>query len=151
MNTLSYKTRSINKSNANKKWFLIDAKDQILGRLSSKVAKIIRGKHKPNFTPHADCGDYVVIINAEHIRLTGNKMQTKEYMRYTGYPSGQRIRSIEYQLENHPTRLIESAVKGMLPKNKLGRKIYKNMYVFAGDIHNKEAQKPELFNLNEFN
>ena len=151
MNTLSYKTQSANKASVNKKWILIDAKDEILGRLSSKVAKIIRGKHKPNFTPHADCGDYVVIINAEKIRLTGNKMQTKEYMRYTGYPGGQRIRSIQDQLAKHPTRIIESAVRGMLPKNKLGRKLFKNMYVFAGESHNKEAQKPELLNINEFN
>ena len=150
MNTLSYKTKSANKANANKKWILIDAKDQILGRLSSKVAKIIRGKHKTNFTPHSDCGDYVVIINAEKIRLTGNKMQSKEYMRYTGYPSGQRIRSIGDQLDKRPGFIIENAVKGMLPKNKLGRKLFKNMYVFAGDSHNKEAQKPELLNLNEF-
>ena len=116
MDTLSYKTISANKTTANKKWVLVDADGQTLGRLASKVAKLLRGKYKPDFTPHVDCGDNVIVINAEKINLTGNKWEDKTYLRHTGYPGGQRTTGVKQLLEKHPERIIEKAVKGMLPK-----------------------------------
>lgn len=148
MNTLSYKTISANKATANKKWFLVDAEGETLGRLASKVAKVLRGKYKTNFTPHDDCGDNVVIINAEKVVLSGNKLTDKKYIRHTGYPGGQRVQTAEELLNKKPTALVEKAVKGMLPKNKLGRAIFKNLFVYAGTEHNQEAQKPEKLDLN---
>ncbi len=150
MNTLSYKTVSGNKETANKKWLVVDAEGQTVGRLASKVAKIIRGKHKTNYTPHADCGDNVIVINAEKIAFSGTKLMDKEYVRYTGYPGGQRITTAQQMLSKHPERLIEKAVKGMLPKNKLGRKLYTNLKVYVGAEHNQQAQQPEIFNLDTF-
>ena len=150
VNTLSYKTISANDKTVNKEWVLVDAEGQTLGRLASKVAKMIRGKHKPNYTPHVDCGDNVVVINADKIVLTGNKWQDKVYVRHTGYPGGRREITAENLMQKHPIRLVENAVKGMLPKNKLGRKIYKNLYVYAGAEHQQEAQKPKKIDLNEF-
>ena len=150
MDTLSYKTRSATKETADKQWFIVDADGQTVGRLASKVAKIIRGKHKVNFTPHADCGDNVIVINAEKIAFSGMKLQDKEYVRYTGYPGGQRFTSAESLLKNHPERLIEKAVKGMLPKNRLGRALFRNLKVVVGAEHNHEAQKPTSFDLNTF-
>lgn len=150
MNTLSYKTVSANKATANKKWLVVDAEGQTVGRLASKVAKIIRGKHKTNFTPHADCGDNVIVINAEKVSFSGTKLVNKEYVRYTGYPGGQRITSAQDMLKKHPERLIEKAVKGMLPKNKLGRQLYTNLKVYTGTEHKHEAQQPEVFNLDTF-
>ena len=150
MDTLSYKTVSGNKETANKKWVVVDAEGQTVGRLASKVAKIIRGKHKTNFTPHADCGDNVIVINAEKVSFSGTKLVDKEYVRYTGYPGGQRFTSAQDMLRKHPERLIEKAVKGMLPKNKLGRKLYTNLKVYVGPEHNQVAQKPEAFNLDTF-
>ncbi len=150
VNTLSYKTISANDKTVNKEWVLVDAEGQTLGRLASKVAKMIRGKHKPNFTPHVDCGDNVVVINAEKIVLSGNKWQDKVYVRHTGYPGGRREITAEEMLVKHPIRLVEHAVRGMLPKNKLGDKIYKNLYVYAGAAHQQEAQKPKKIDLNEF-
>lgn len=150
MNTLSYKTVSANKATANKKWLVVDAEGQTVGRLASKVAKIIRGKHKTNFTPHADCGDNVIVINAEKVSFSGTKLVDKEYVRYTGYPGGQRITSAQDMLKKHPERLIEKAVKGMLPKNKLGRQLYTNLKVYTGTEHKHEAQQPEVFNLDTF-
>lgn len=147
MDTLSYRTVSGNKETANKKWLLVDADGETLGRLASKVAFLIRGKHKPNFTPHADCGDNVVVINAEKVVLSGQKMDTKQYIRHTGYPGGQRILTARQIMEKHPERLIEKAVKGMLPKNKLGSALYTNLKVYVGPDHNQEAQKPESINL----
>lgn len=147
MDTLSYKTVSANNATANKKWFVVDAEGQTLGRLASKVAKVIRGKHKPNFTPHVDCGDNVIVINAEKIAFSGTKLIDKEYVSYTGYPGGQRFTSAEEILKKHPERLIEKAIKGMLPKNKLGRKLYTNLKVYKGSEHKQEAQKPEVLNL----
>ena len=147
MDTLSYKTVSANKETADKKWLIVDAEGQNLGRLASKVAYMIRGKHKPNFTPHADCGDNVIVINAEKIELSGNKLEVKEYIRHTGYPGGQRILTAKEIQAKYPERIIEKAVKGMLPKNKLGNALYKNLRVFAGTEHNLEAQKPEVVNL----
>ena len=149
MDTLSYKTISANSETVNKEWLLVDAEGEVLGRLASKVAKLIRGKHKVNFTPHVDCGDNVIVINAEKVSLTGNKWEAKEYIRHTGYPGGQRKTTAAEMLEKHPERLVEKAVKGMLPKNKLGSKLYKNLYVYVGNEHQQEAQKPTKINLKE--
>ncbi|MDG2370672.1 MAG: 50S ribosomal protein L13 [Flavobacteriales bacterium] len=149
MDTLSYKTISANKETVNKDWLLVDAEGETLGRLASKVAKLIRGKHKVNFTPHVDCGDNVVVINAEKITLSGNKWEGKQYIRHTGYPGGQRSLSASQVLAKHPERLVEKAVKGMLPKNKLGNQLYTNLYVYVGGEHNQEAQKPKKINLKE--
>lgn len=149
VDTLSYKTISVNKATANKKWVLVDAEGQTLGRLASKVAKLLRGKYKPEFTPHVDCGDNVVVINAEKINLTGNKWNDKEYLRYTGYPGGQRVQIARDVLAKHPERLIEKAVKGMLPKNKLGAAILRNLKVYVGTEHKHEAQQPTAINLND--
>ena len=150
MNTLSYKTVSANSATVNKEWVIVDADGQTLGRFASKVAKILRGKHKPNFTPHVDCGDNVVVINAEKIVLTGNKMTEKSYIRHTGYPGGQRSLTAAEMFGKNPTRLIEKAVKGMLPKNKLGSALYRNLYTYVGTEHSQEAQKPKAINLNDF-
>lgn len=150
MDTLSYKTISANKETADKKWFVVDAEGQTVGRLASKVAKVIRGKHKPNYTPHADCGDNVIIINAAKVSFSGTKLADKEYIRYTGYPGGQRSVTAEKMLMNNPERLIEKAVKGMLPKNRLGRSLFNNLKVYRGTEHKQEAQKPEVLNLDTF-
>ncbi len=147
MNTLSYKTISANKATVKKEWVVVDAEGQTLGRLASKVAKIIRGKNKTNYTPHVDCGDNVIIINSEKVVLTGNKLTQKEYVRYTGYPGGQRFTSPEELLAKHPERLLEKAVRGMLPKNKLGRELFRNLRVVVGTKHEHEAQKPKLINI----
>lgn len=144
-----YVTSSAKQSDIKKQWFLVDADGALLGRMASKIAKIIRGKHKTNFTPHMDCGDNVVVINAEKIKLSGNKLDQKEYVRHTGYPGGQRVTIAKDLLAKHPTRLIEKAVKGMLPKNRLGRSINKNLYVYAGEHHDQIAQKPKLINLDD--
>ena len=143
MDTLSYKTKSANKATVQKEWFVVDATDQVLGRLSSQVAKILRGKHKPMYTPHVDCGDKVIIINAEKIKLTGNKMTDKVYLRHTGYPGGQRSTTPAELMEKNPARILEKAVKGMLPKNKLGSQLIKNLFVYAGPEHTQQAQKPK--------
>src|SRR5690606_18597697 len=132
---------------ADKQWVLVDAEGQKLGRLASKVAHMLRGKNKTNYTPHADCGDYVIVINAEKVDLSGNKMEAKEYIRHTGYPGGQRFLTASQILAKHPERLVENAVKGMLPKNKLGSTIYGNLKVFVGAEHTHEAQKPKKIDL----
>ncbi|MCD0487423.1 50S ribosomal protein L13 [Pedobacter sp. MC2016-14] len=147
MNTLSYKTVSANAKTANKQWVVVDAQGEILGRLSSKIAMIIRGKNKPDYTPHVDCGDNVIVINADKVKLTGNKMNDKVYTSYTGYPGGQRFISPKELLAKHPTRVIEKAVRGMLPKTKLGAKLYTNLYVYAGGEHPHEAQSPKTITL----
>jgi large subunit ribosomal protein L13 len=149
MDTLSYKTVSANKNTVNKEWLLVDADGQALGRLASEVAKLLRGKHKPNFTPHVDCGDNVVIINAEKINLTGNKWEQKTYIRHTGYPGGQRSLTASELFSKDPTRVVEKAVKGMLPKNKLGAELFRNLKVYAGTNHDQEAQKPKTINLKD--
>ena len=151
MNTLSYKTVSGNKETANKKWLLVDAEGQTVGRLASKVAKLARGKHKTNFTPHADCGDNVIVINAAKVSFSGTKLENKEYVRYTGYPGGQRSLTAQELLKRNPARVIEKAIKGMLPKNTLGRQLYTNIKVYAGSEHKHEAQNPEVINLDTFN
>ncbi|WP_299678144.1 50S ribosomal protein L13 [uncultured Dokdonia sp.] len=149
MDTLSYKTVSANKATVNKEWVLIDADGQTLGRMSSIVAKFLRGKYKTNFTPHVDCGDNVVVINAEKINLTGSKWTDKSYIRHTGYPGGQRSLTATELFDKDPTRIIENAVKGMLPKNKLGSALFRNLKVYSGSEHGQEAQKPRTINLNE--
>lgn len=147
MDTLSYKTVSANKETANKKWLLVDAEGHTVGRLASEVAKLVRGKHKPNFTPHADCGDNVIVINAAKVSFSGTKLENKEYVRYTGYPGGQRSLTAQELLQRSPERVIEKAIKGMLPKNTLGRQLFRNVMVYAGTDHKQEAQKPEAINL----
>jgi len=149
VDTLSYKTVSAKPSTVEKQWVLVDATDQPLGRLASAVAKVLRGKNKPSFTPHVDCGDNVVVVNADKISLSGKKWDDKVYISHTGYPGGQRVKTATQVFEKHPERLIEKAVKGMLPKNKLGADLFRNMRVFVGEEHNLEAQKPEKINLNE--
>jgi len=149
MDTLSYKTVSANSKTAQKEWLLVDAEGQTLGRLASEVAKLVRGKHKTNFTPHVDCGDNVIIINAEKIQLTGKKWTDKSYIRHTGYPGGQRTLTATELFGKDPSRLVEKAVKGMLPKNKLGRALFKNLYVYVGTEHKHEAQKPKVINFND--
>ncbi len=148
MNTLSYKTVSANKATAQKEWVVIDASGQTLGRMASKVAKILRGKYKPNYTPHVDCGDNVIIINAEKVVLTGNKWQDREYLRYTGYPGGQRSITAEKLLEKGADRLVLKVIKGMLPKNRLGAALLKNCYVYEGAEHTHEAQQPKSLDIN---
>jgi large subunit ribosomal protein L13 len=148
MNTLSYKTISANKETVNKEWLLIDAEDQILGRLATKTAKLLRGKMKTNFTPHVDCGDNVVIINAEKIKLTGNKLTDKEYISHSGYPGGQKTVTPKQLLSKKPETIIEKAIKGMLPKNRLGRDLFRNLHVYAGNEHPHQAQQPKAINLN---
>ena len=149
MDTLSFKTISAKKSTIQKEWLMIDANDQVLGRLASKVAFLLRGKHKANFTPHVDCGDNVIVINAEKIRLTGKKMTDRELLRHTGYPGGQRKTTPQEMLQKKPSSVVENAVKGMLPKNRLGSALFRNLYVYAGEVHPHDAQQPRKINLNE--
>lgn len=147
VDTLSYKTKSANKATVNKEWILVDATDKVLGRLASEVAKIIRGKHKPSYTPHVDCGDNVIVINAEKIKLTGQKWDQKEYISHSGYPGGQKIEVVKQRIEKKPTFPVEKAVKGMLPKNTLGRELFRNLYVYAGSEHPHEAQQAKTIEL----
>ncbi len=147
MKAPSYKTVSANSATVNKEWVVLNAENQTLGRFSSRVATMLRGKHKTNFTPHVDCGDNVIVINAEKIRLTGKKMTEKEYIRYTGYPGGQRFATPAELLAKHPERVVEYAVQGMLPGNKLGDALFKNLHVYAGSEHPHAAQSPKEIKL----
>ncbi len=147
MDTLSYKTVSANKATVQKEWLLIDAKDQILGRLTSVAAKLLRGKHKRNFTPHVDCGDNIIIINAALVKLTGKKTTDRKFISYSGYPGGQKIKTPAMLLATRPAALIENSVKGMLPKNRLGRELFRNLHVYAGSDHPHEAQQPKQIDL----
>jgi large subunit ribosomal protein L13 len=147
VNTLSYKTVSANKATVNKEWVIIDAEGMILGRLASAVAFMLRGKHKTNFTPHVDCGDNVIVVNAEKVDLSGKKWSDKIYIRHTGFPGGQRFTTAEAMLKKNPIGLIEHAVKGMLPKNRLGSELYRNLHVYPGTSHPHEAQKPKKIEL----
>ncbi len=149
MYSLSHKTTAATPATIQKEWYVIDATDEVLGRLASQVAKILRGKNKPSFTPHADCGDYVIVINADKVKLTGKKLTDKEYVRYTGHPGGQRFATPEDYLHRKPTFLVEHAVKGMLPKTRLGEAIIKNLKVYAGAEHPHTAQNPKAIKLNE--
>jgi large subunit ribosomal protein L13 len=149
VNTLSYKTVSANKETVEKEWYIIDAKDVVLGRLASVVAMVLRGKHKPSFTPHVDCGDNVIIINADKVKLTGSKMTDKQYIRHSGYPGGQRTQTPEDLLSKKPEAVVEKAVKGMLPKSRLGNAIFRNLFVYAAETHPHEAQQPKELDLNK--
>jgi len=148
VDTLSYKTVSANKATVDKQWVVVDAEGQVLGRLASLVAMIIRGKHKPSFTPHVDCGDNVIVINAEKVVLTGKKMTDKQYVRHSGHPGGQTIQSPADLMKKFPERIIEKAVRGMLPKNRLGDALFTNLKVVVGPNHKYEAQKPTVIDLN---
>lgn len=146
MDTLSYKTKSLRKEDVERDWYIVDATNLTLGRISTKIAQVLRGKHKPSFTPHVDNGDYVIVINAEKIRLTGNKLNDKVYIRYSGYPGGQKSKTAKQVLDSKPTAIVEHAVKGMLPKNRLGSAIYKKLFVYVGAEHPHGAQKPQEIN-----
>jgi large subunit ribosomal protein L13 len=148
MNTLSYKTVSANAATVTKEWVLIDAEDQVLGRLAAKVAMLLRGKTKTNFTPHVDCGDNVIIINAAKVALTGSKLDDKVYLSHSGYPGGQKEITPKELLVKKPTAVVEKAIKGMLPKNRLGRELFRNLYVYPGPEHPHEAQQPKPMKLN---
>jgi len=147
VDALSYKTIYANKSNVNKEWLLVDAEGETLGRLASRVAYLLRGKNKVNFTPNVDCGDNVIIINAEKVKITGKKLDEKVYVRYTGYPGGQRFATPKELLQKNPSAIIERAVRKMLPRNRLGRAIYGNLYVYEGASHPHEAQKPKKIDI----
>ncbi len=142
MRTFTAKMKDIERE-----WFVVDAEGQTLGRLASRIAPILRGKHKPIYTPHMDCGDYVIVINADKVRVTGRKLDQKMYYRHSGYPGGLKSISLRDQLAQHPERVIEAAVKGMLPKNKLGRRMFKKLKVYAGDSHPHQAQQPKPLEL----
>ncbi len=147
MDTTSYKTVSANANTVTKEWVLIDAENEVLGRMASIAAIVLRGKHKPNYTPHVDCGDNVIIINADKIRLTGNKWEAKKYIRHSGYPGGQKSLTARELMAKKPLSIVEKAIKGMLPKNKLGADLFRNLHVYVGTEHNQEAQKPKKINL----
>ena len=152
MDTLSYKTISANKETVQKEWVVVDATDQVVGRFCSKVAKVLRGKYKPNFTPNVDCGDNVIIINAEKVRFTGKKETDKIYTRYTGYPGGQRFNTPAdlRTRKNGIDKMLRHAIKGMLPKGILGRSLMDNLFIFEGPEHNKAAQKPKNIDINQY-
>jgi len=147
VNTLSYKTVSIRKEDVKRDWYVVDMEGQVVGRAATKIATILRGKHKPSYTPHIDCGDYIIIINADKLRFTGQKMDQKQYFSHSGYPGGQKVITPRQLLEKKPYAVIEKAVKGMLPKNKLGRKMFKKMFVYAGAEHPHQAQQPKKLEL----
>jgi len=148
VDTLSYKTISANKATAQKEWVIVDAADMVLGRLSSKVAKLLRGKYKPSYTPHVDCGDNVIILNAEKVKLTGNKLNQRLFFYYSGYPGGRKDVTPAQLIAKSPEKLVERAVKGMLPKNRLGSQLYRNLYVYAGTEHKHSAQQPKVIDIN---
>jgi large subunit ribosomal protein L13 len=149
MNTQSYRTLTPKADQITKEWVLVDAENEIVGRLATKVASLLRGKYKTNYTPHLDCGDNVIIINAEKVRFTGKKMDDKEYVSYSGYPGGQKKVTPKDLLRRKPHSIVEEAVRGMLPKNRLGAELFRNLRVFIGSEHDHDAQKPRLINLNE--
>ena len=150
MDTLSQKTISVNKLTATKEWVVVDATDQVLGRLATKVAKLLRGKYKPNFTPHVDCGDNVIIVNADKIVLTGNKMTDRTYLSYSGYPGGQKKQTPASIIakKNGYEKLLRKTIKGMLPKNKLADRLIANLYIYEGSEHKHEAQSPKTIDIN---
>lgn len=144
VDTLSFKTKSRRPEDVERKWYLIDAEGLVVGRLCTQIAHILRGKHLPEYTPHVDCGDNVIVINAEKVRFTGNKLDQKEYIRHTGYPGGQRKETARDLMDRKPVDVIENAVRGMLPKNRLGRAMFRKLYVYTGTEHPHAAQKPEI-------
>jgi len=145
VDTLSYKTKSAKPAEVNRNWYVVDVEGEVVGRVASKIAAVLRGKHKASYTPHVDTGDYVVVINADKIRFTGNKMADKVYLTYSGYPGGQKARTAANLMAKKPTAIVEKAVKGMLPKNTLGRAMYKKLFVYEGAEHPHAAQKPQAF------
>ncbi len=147
MDTLSYKTISVKKEGVERKWYVVDAESKTLGRVASKIALVIRGKHKPSFTPHVNCGDHVVVINASKIRLTGDKWNSKLYISHSGYPGGQKALTPKQMMQRNPIKMVEKAVKGMLPKNRLGRELFKNLHVYAGSDHKHKEQNPKELEL----
>jgi len=147
VNTLSYKTISANDQTVKRDWYIIDAEDVVLGRMATKIATLLRGKHKPLYTPHVDCGDYVIVINAEKVKMTGNKVEDKKYVSNTGYPGGKRTTTPKLLFEKHPTQVVERAVKGMIPRTKLGSAVYRKLFVYAGSDHNHQAQNPKLIKI----
>jgi large subunit ribosomal protein L13 len=147
VDTLSYKTQSAKKEGVERKWHIIDAEGEVVGRMCTKIASVLRGKHKPSYTPHVDTGDYVIVINAGKVRFTGNKLNQKEYQRYSGYPGGQKSRTAKEMLDKKRIGVVEAAVCGMLPKNRLGRAMFKKLFVYEGAEHPHEAQKPEKLEL----
>jgi len=144
---LSYKTKSARKEDVQRNWYIIDAEGEVVGRLCTKIAHVLRGKHKPSYTPHVDTGDNVIVINADKVRFTGNKVNDKEYVRYSGYPGGQKKATPADLLAKKPEAIVENAVRGMLPKTKLGRAMFKKLFVYAGNEHPHEAQKPQTLEL----
>ncbi len=146
MDTISYKTKSANKQTVQQEWYVVDAENMVVGRLATKVAMVLRGKHKPCYTPHVDCGDHVIILNADKVRFTGNKMEDKYYLRYSGYPGGQRKTTAAMAMAKKPRFIIENAVRGMLPKNRLGRQMFRKLHVYEGNDHPHKAQKAKPFN-----
>jgi len=145
VNTLSFKTKSIRKEDVNRQWYVIDAEGEIVGRLCTRIAHVLRGKHKPDYTPHVDNGDFIIVINAEKVRFTGDKMNQKEYTRYTGYPGGLKKRTAKEMIQTRPIKVIETAVKGMLPKTKLGNQMFRKLFVYEGAEHPHQAQKAQEF------
>ena len=150
VNTLVYRTISANANTINKEWIVIDAKNLPLGRVAAIIAKFLKGKYKTNYTPHVDCGDNVIVINASQITLSGNKWEQKEYIRHTGYPGGQRVLNASQIHKKKDTRLLENAVKGMLPKNKLGANLFRNLRVHSGSEHKQSSQNPKIININDY-
>ena len=146
MDTLSYKTKSAKKEEVEHKWYVVDAQSEVVGRLCSRIAHVLRGKHKASYTPHVDTGDYVIVLNAEKVRFSGNKMDQKEYITFSGYPGGQKRTIAKELLAKKPRAIIENGVKGMLPKNRLGRAMIKKLFIYEGNEHPHQAQKPEPFN-----
>ena len=147
MDTTSFKTKIVSAKDIKRKWYIVDAEDQVLGRMSSQIVKILQGKHKASYAPNIDMGDHVIVINSEKFKLTGNKMESKKYISYSGYPGGQKVKSVKQILSKKPEFAIEKAVKGMLPKTKLGNAMFKKLHVFAGPDHDHEAQTPETLNI----
>jgi large subunit ribosomal protein L13 len=143
VDSISYKTKNANKASAEKNWVLVDAEGQVLGRVASQIAKVIRGKHKPSYSPHVDCGDHVVVINAEKVKMTGKKWTDRVIFTHSGYNGGQRESTPNMIKAKHPERLIEHAVRGMLPKNSIGRTLFKSLHVYTGTSHPHEAQQPK--------
>lgn len=148
MDTLSYKTKSATRATINKEWVVVDASDMVIGRLSTRVAKLLRGKYKPNYTPHLDCGDNVIVINADKVKLTGKKWTDRVFFSHSGFPGGQRQTTPAQMFAKDPARLVQHSVKGMLPKNKLGNKLFRNLFVYAGSEHKHEAQQPKVIDIN---
>jgi large subunit ribosomal protein L13 len=146
MSKLHFTTKHANAATVQHNWYVVDGTNQTVGRMCAKIAAVLRGKNKAYFTPHVDCGDYVIVINADKVKFTGNKLEDKEYQNFSGYPGGQRIETAKNLLARRPEAVIERAVKGMLPKNRLGRKMIKKMFVYAGNEHQHAAQKPQPFN-----